>query len=545
MSAQGKIQYRQGIPFIEVAGSYYQMGVQYGTLLARELRDITDKLAQYLKMICRGLPLPLRWFFPLLLPIRLRLLARKLPERFRQELRGVVDAAGVSYTSLLFGAFGAELIGACSTVLVRSGQQFIMGRNLDYGPSFLGEYPCVVRYRPAGKQPFVSIGIVGFLGCLTAVNKRGLMVSVNKIITAPGTKTNRFQDMPVGYALRQIVEETASLGEAKEVLQKYRPHGGWIITVGSSTTKEGAAFELVASRLRRRSLDRRGHLYSTNYFITEELSRCYTTFLYAQSAMNLARMNQIKACLAANPEPDCSQMISLLGSLDFHGRAVIGPSTPVVNNYATLQSIVISGEDIFLAAAPACAGASRWLRFHCGSFGAQIQRQACRGIVPAAIAFSKWHEQVYLLRAKKDYRGIAACTPQKAGNLTKSGTLVEAWRKGRVEGKALLALLAEELEQWPDYALPHIWKGEVLLKQNRLDQAVDALNAGLDAPICYPAQHMFAYRYLAEAWLKKGEKKKAEEYRDMCRDMLCAHVTGKAEKQVLVRLKKLFRRHSS
>lgn len=541
MSGKGKKEYQHGIPFVEVEGSYYDMGVQYGTLLREEVRSITGKLAVYLRQYQQVLPRPQRWLFPVFLSLRLRQLASKLPERYREELRGVAEAAGVGMDKLLFGAFGAELIGACSTVLARHGNRFVMGRNLDYWPPFLGEHPCVVRCFPTGKRPFVSMGIAGFLGCLTAINDRGLMVSVNKIITAPGTKTNRFRDRPVGYALRDVVEQAQSLQEAEKIVRDYRPYGGWIITVGSRSEIDGVAFELAGDILHRRGLDRQGHLYSTNFFVNEELSRKYTSFLYARSPMNLARMNQIKDFMSANPRPDCERMISLLASMNFHGREVMGAKTPVVNNIATLQCIVIDGEDIYFAAAPACSGAANWLKFKSGDMKAELDRQGRVDVLANAAAFSRWQEQVRICLAKKDYEGVLDHTPLRPGNLTMTGAVVDAWRRGKVNSEAMLELLAQETSQWPDYALLSVWRGEVLLKLNRLVEAAEALEAALRADVCYPTQRLFCYRFLAEAWLKQGNRELAGQCRDKCLALLNSHVSGKAEKQLRTDLAKVFR----
>ncbi|HLZ07855.1 MAG TPA: C45 family peptidase, partial [Chloroflexota bacterium] len=147
----------------------------------------------------------------------------------------------------------------------------LFGRNLDYPTlGFLHEYSLVTVYRPTGKRAFASVGVPGFVGCLSGMNDAGLAIAVLEVYTsADNSATFNPKGTPYAMCYRRVLEECATVEEAEKLLRSMERTTRNNLAI--CDRKGGAVFEITPKTLKvRRSAD--GLCPCTNHFRTKELA---------------------------------------------------------------------------------------------------------------------------------------------------------------------------------------------------------------------------------------------------------------------------------
>ena len=192
---------REGIPLLALSGSHYEVGLQYGVLLKPEIRSIYGEFDSLLNDLTGGGLR--RFFFCISLNGQIKEMRSSLPLGMVEELRGMADGSGISFSDFAFFAIAQEILfdTSCTTVVVRRGGEVAHGRNFDFfrPATFISHYPTIVRISLAGKVPYVSVGFAGIPGVYTGSNVRGISVSVN---TAAFVKHSTKNVVPVGFLLK-------------------------------------------------------------------------------------------------------------------------------------------------------------------------------------------------------------------------------------------------------------------------------------------------------------------------------------------------------
>ena len=209
--AGGELRYVENIPFLRLAGGYYEMGYQYGVLMRQELQEAFRSYNLLRSSILGKYPWSVRPFGRLALGMMANYQWRRVPQKFKDELRGLSEGSGLAYRDILFSAIFLEIASAyCTSIIQRTQTGIIHGRNLDFQPLFLARYPIVVEYNAEGKQRCVSFGVIGYTGIFTGINERGLSVSLN---SAFGYKRN-VRDIPMAFKVRTMLEGFSTLCRA-------------------------------------------------------------------------------------------------------------------------------------------------------------------------------------------------------------------------------------------------------------------------------------------------------------------------------------------
>ena len=108
----------------------------------------------------------------------------------------------------------------CSGVAVRgkatADGSVLHARVLDYMRDIrLQEAALVTVFMPDGRNSWVSLGYSGFIGTVTAMNERGLAVG-----EMGGGGEGDWDGMPMSFLLRDLMERTATVDEALEILRR-------------------------------------------------------------------------------------------------------------------------------------------------------------------------------------------------------------------------------------------------------------------------------------------------------------------------------------
>jgi len=334
---KGELRIIEGIPFLKLSGSYYEMGEQYGTLLKEEFQKIYHEMSPYKNLWLNKLPDDVH-----------ESLEKLTNNDLVQQLKGMAAASGLPYRDLLLGAyFGVLERGGCTSVIVKIGDghsdRLIHGRNYDYGRG-TGKYPVVIEYNPLGGFKHIAIGIVASVGVAEGMNEKGITLSGN---LAPGNLKNNFiRNESPDVKLREILSSASSLKEAEVMMEGYASDVGYTFTIGSGFECDGVIYDMNYDNVKKNYLHDRNGLYATNGYVSEELNPARDDLRYqiVEKHVKSGRVNSIEG------------MIELLAD----------PGTSFgVNNPSTIHSVVFDAQhkNIFMAFNPKFAAWSQWLRY--------------------------------------------------------------------------------------------------------------------------------------------------------------------------------------
>lgn len=166
---------------------------------------------------------------------------KTIPSKYREELKGMAEGSGQKYEDLVFIAGGAGLLQeGCTSVLTKLDDRLIHGRNFDFEPHCLANYPIIVEYNLRARKNTQASGLWGGAGVFQGVNKAGISVTTNDGGTFDAHRTG----MPIAYKIREILENSTTLQDVDSILTPENGKRGCILTVGSVTERTGVVYYL-------------------------------------------------------------------------------------------------------------------------------------------------------------------------------------------------------------------------------------------------------------------------------------------------------------
>jgi predicted choloylglycine hydrolase len=277
-NGRAELQYRNGIPVLNVAGSSKEIGEQIAGLIGKpcaRLQSYPKELISYL-----ATPVGMKVLWPTVVKRGFRLL-ENFPADYREELETMIKVTGYDREPVVVGNTAFDLkqdlasLFSCSALIVEADRSLtgkpIFGRNMDhFSLGYLHEYTLVTVYRQKGKHTFASVGYPGMVGCISGMNDAGLALAVLETTGAPETEGPVFNEEGVPYALcyRRLLEDCTTIQEAEMALQKMKRTTTNNLAVCDVTG--GAVFEITPRRIVVRKSDR-GLGICTNHFCTCEL----------------------------------------------------------------------------------------------------------------------------------------------------------------------------------------------------------------------------------------------------------------------------------
>jgi len=266
-------------PVLVLRGSPYAMGLQQGTLLKREISGLQRYVQQFIG----------RRELPRAFERAKELYGERLPQRFKDELRGLSDASGVSYDELLLAQCFTDLYRGfgCTCVAAPVGQAGTgLARNLDFpGFGYLARYSIVVVRQPEGGRRTVAIGWPGLIGVLSG-QSRELALAVMVVHDSEGAQAG----LPFQLVFRRVLEEADDLQQAHALLRELpRTVTNNLMVVDDRGP--AAVFELGREDVVRRDPPTHRWLVSTNHFVSDGLRerRASISFFNSRSRLKTAR----------------------------------------------------------------------------------------------------------------------------------------------------------------------------------------------------------------------------------------------------------------
>lgn len=207
---------QNGIYYIAVSGTDYEMGKQHGILLRDQIIDsIADYKANVIKMF--GQKHADKIFDWVLNKANFKSSINEHIPDVMKELKGIADGAGVPFDDLLLSNMFEEVYEAaplhigqkpigprvqgCTSFTVKSGHKRFSGQNMDYSGN-LQDKQLVIRYNYPNRQ----LLMYGFVGQVSGVgvNSNGLSTFVN---TLPQGKKRDNDGLGSAFVLRMLLEQ--------------------------------------------------------------------------------------------------------------------------------------------------------------------------------------------------------------------------------------------------------------------------------------------------------------------------------------------------
>lgn len=257
-------------PLLEIAGSHYEMGLQYGVLLRPEILGMLAFFETILRVMAQEAGVTPEAFLSQL-RVQTEALASRLPQRFVDEMRGLAEGSGVPVDTVRTVALAVDVMAAksCASVLMRGAEGAVLhGHNADmFG--FSGEHTAVVRRRATGYHAVTQYDYpLLFLGTYKAENDQGLTHTEETLpVRQPGV-----DGVSLYYLVRMALEECASLDEVGHLLGRQRLNGGSGSVWSSRRERRGMVLELTPQGWARREFAD-GLLWNFNRVYDSDLQR--------------------------------------------------------------------------------------------------------------------------------------------------------------------------------------------------------------------------------------------------------------------------------
>ncbi len=212
---QGTLLDAAGTKILLLAGTPYQMGMQYGTLLRTDVRELNQLI---LKLINEAEVNGTKGYKTGTLKQAWRRTRKFIDQRFIEEMQGVADGAGLDFNDValantlpeLFHCSGFALFGEAT-----ADGKILHGRILDYMTGIgLQKFALIVVAQPLDKYAFVNIGYAGMIGSVTGMNEKQIAIG-----EMGGDGVGQWDGMPMAFLLRKALEEADTLEKAVNIFK--------------------------------------------------------------------------------------------------------------------------------------------------------------------------------------------------------------------------------------------------------------------------------------------------------------------------------------
>jgi len=244
----------QGDLVLHLEGTYYDMGLEQGQLMSKEVRQTFDCVAG---LIHHYDPIvPMSWAASLLYKFVYEKEEPYVLPEFKDEMKGLAQGSGAEFKRI--AAFHSMIyLASCSVVAAwgkatRDGELYYF-RSLDYPLNFVDpktgiaiqDLSLIIIYKPKDGIPFVTFNWPGFVGSAGGMNAEGIVLGVL-------TDQSRFENaagVPVIFRLKQALGQARSLEQAVSILTRKPWEGGYNLVVADAKIPEAAVVEMDAKNV--------------------------------------------------------------------------------------------------------------------------------------------------------------------------------------------------------------------------------------------------------------------------------------------------------
>ena len=213
---KGRLEKGEGGLVLTLAGTPYEMGFQHGKLVGdlvkHNLKAINNNQTALSQTIEYKAYLTMR-------PLMHMMLRRHIPKRFAEEMRGLADAVGVSYSEIeavnlfpaAFHCSGMALMGKAT----HDGSLYHV-RILDYMTKLgFQDASLILVHEPEGLHRWINVGFAGIVGSVTGMNDQQITIG-----EMGGKGLFYWNGVPMTMLIRDALERASTLDEAVRIFRK-------------------------------------------------------------------------------------------------------------------------------------------------------------------------------------------------------------------------------------------------------------------------------------------------------------------------------------
>jgi hypothetical protein len=505
-------------PMLEVSGDPYEMGLQYGVLLRPEILTALDALGRFLKSQAGQERIP---YFLMAAGVKFVAgrMARRLPQRYLDEMRGVADGSGVPFktvavVSLLYDIYQDMM--ACTGVLMRGPHGSIIQGRLNDMAAFgeISRVAAIVRHRPKGLNSFIHMDLPLYMGVETGMSDQGLCCGGEtlRIKKADGRGFSH------PFLVRMILEEADSLDAIYPFFDRYHQVGADGVVWSDLRHGRGAVVEITPTAWAKRELQGP---------ILWDFNRFYDEALAAQQfpPTNIIGANIDRESIAAVfPQKseytvdDAVAFIRNQAGPDGADWAWGGTKFPICNKMTTQMMVFDSASDGFYLAMGS-SFASRRTIYHVFSDFSKPP-EIFKPAVPVHPLAEKAAEIENSARSNEDMlRALVAFADDHHDDANVQ--FLVAYKAFRFAKADIFSEFAEKaLAGKPDDPEYRLFGGLAAYQRKDLDKAIGLLEL---ARARYPEQDLFKLDALERIWSEKKDTQKAGAYRAAKQTLLDQH----------------------
>lgn len=246
----GRLEYKQGLPVLELEGDPYHTGFEEGRLLQKDIRQGLEDIFRYFR---KELPIPVvnRAGIYFLLDRAWKKMEPFVSYSEYLQMQGIADGAGMPFEKIRRLHALPEVYPTFCTNGAYWGKATADGRlvairNLDWNRTMGIQRRAVVKFiRDPGRKSYVNIGYTGFTGVLSGMNEKG--ISVGQIGSTSAEES--LAGVPMPFLLKRILEESGSLEEAAAVFKRSDLTRGYNYVIADALSRQAMAVEATHRRL--------------------------------------------------------------------------------------------------------------------------------------------------------------------------------------------------------------------------------------------------------------------------------------------------------
>lgn len=344
----GRLYDNDGIAVIDLHGTWYEMGRQYGILAKDRMEDVlryidgkiganTDSASEIAGRLYDNYPKHLKEFFD-----------------------GVVSTSGLSLdrVKLCNGAEYVEGVFQCSAMAVwgdNSDGKLVFGRNYDaVSYSEIDRDVVLTVFHPNGEIPVATVGYAGELYCVNGFSSNGIFVELNNGMPSAGAEIH-WNVCPSTTSLFEMLFKARNLDDVDDFFSHTTSFASFII--GVADKNQARAYEWCFDGVRRGDVTTEpGLMISTNHYVNDGWT--FTVPSDADSWNSITRRRNLAEMAMQNKgHIDADKMMAIM-------------STPIENggpkhNLTRYQMIAVP-EDMTLYIYVPCIG--KWTKVSLGEY---------------------------------------------------------------------------------------------------------------------------------------------------------------------------------
>ena len=525
-------------PFLSLSGSPYEMGLQYGVLMGKQIRKVYASLDGIENDVLSHLPLYIKMFGKIIVLFVAYRAERSLPIGYVEEIKGISRGSGIPVKDIFFASFIPELYNfSCTSFVKVVNGNIIHGRNLDYYFPLIGENPLVIRYKPKDKIPYTVVGCVGYPGVFTGMNDTGITISVD---AAPLAKPNNKGTVPITFEIRTILSEAKTLSDVDNILNNYKSIKGWMLIVGSEKDKTAAVYNIACSQLKK-TLMKYDSIAVTNTFIDGNFTHKYMSLHDAGSVSSISRLKDINSSI--KHVNSVNTAIDALSNSNFYSYGnIIGAGDVTTNNEGTLQSVVMDPVNniMYFSSDDMYAGFGKYLSYSVNNEAVSIYRISHYPVsYDEFYEFKQWFKKAELCYLKGDFKSAKNMVKD-----IKTPNLLQLEGEEMVDEKLHILKNDESLpgkadyviQNYPNFIIPYLIKAKIYFAQGNYKSAAEFSQKAILSNVKFPYSEAEAYEILAESYYKMGNIEMAKRNASICKQMIQSYAVSKKEKGILTEL---------